>query len=408
MQTIIVFIDIIFLIPSMFFASYLACLTLLAMSRQPKLLPVPKTLRRFAVMVPAHNEEAVIEKTLHSLKQIYYPRNKFEIVVIADNCNDKTAIIARSMNVMVFERFDSNNIGKGYALRWCMNQLIDSNVSYDAFVVIDADTVVSTDLLSVMNRHLENGAECIQCSDMVVPRPGSWSPEMTRVAFILHNYVRPLGKMVIGCSAGLNGNGMCFSRKLIQNRMWTAYSRVEDLEHSLQLSLDNVRVQFAPEATVRAIMPTDPLNAETQRKRWEMGRFALIKKYTLRLIFAAMRQRSVMILDSMIDLITPAFVNLFLFTALSLSVNIIAVELGASWLTGISLIWTAAILLEIFHVIGGLIAAHADHDAYTALINFPKYAAWKLILYVKTLLSGDDKHWVRTARDKIDEQNHTA
>ncbi len=233
-------------------------------------------------------------------------------------------------------------------------------------------------------------------------------PEMTRVAFILHNYVRPLGKMVIGCSAGLNGNGMCFSRKLIQNRMWTAYSRVEDLEHSLQLSLDNVRVQFAPEATVRAIMPTDPLNAETQRKRWEMGRFALIKKYTLRLIFAAMRQRSVMILDSMIDLITPAFVNLFLFTALSLSVNIIAVELGASWLTGISLIWTAAILLEIFHVIGGLIAAHADHDAYTALINFPKYAAWKLILYVKTLLSGDDKHWVRTARDKIDEQNHTA
>ena len=74
-----------------------------------------------------------------------------------------------------------------------------------------------------------------------------------------------------------------------------------------------------------------------------------------------------MILDSMIDLITPAFVNLFLFTAALLSVNIIAVELGASWLTGISLIWAAAILLEIFHVIGGLIAAHADHDAYTAL-----------------------------------------
>ena len=126
MQTIIVFIDIIFLIPSMFFASYLACLTLLAMSRRPKLLPIPKTLRRFAVMVPAHNEEAVIEKTLHSLKQIYYPSNKFEIVVIADNCNDKTRNYRQKMNVMVLERFDSINVGKGYALRWCMDQLIDS------------------------------------------------------------------------------------------------------------------------------------------------------------------------------------------------------------------------------------------------------------------------------------------
>ncbi|MGO9480401.1 MAG: glycosyltransferase family 2 protein [Candidatus Kryptoniota bacterium] len=397
----IILFDIIFLVPSLLFALYLAFLTLLAMTRRSKPPHMPKTLRRFAVMVPAHNEESVIEKTLRSLKQIYYPTDKFDIVVIADNCTDRTAAIAREMNVVVLERFDAINAGKGYALRWCMEQLIDSGRPYDAFVVIDADTVVSTNILSVMNGYLEDGAECIQCSDMVVSQPGAWSPEMTRVAFILHNFVRPLGKMAIGWSAGLNGNGMCFSRNLIENKMWSSYSRVEDLEHSIQLLLENIKIQFAPEATVRAIMPTDPRNAETQRKRWEMGRFALIRKYALSLIAGAARKRSSMILDSMIDLITPALVNLFLFTAAGLAVNILAVGLGASWLTGISLIWAVAFLLEVFHVIGGLSAAHADRDAYTILLNFPKYAVWKLKLYLKTLLSGDDKHWVRTARDEV-------
>ena len=399
MKLLTTIIDVILLTPSAFFAIYLSFLTLLAMLRRPKLLPVPKTLRRFAIMVPAHNEERVIEKTLHSLKQIYYPSDKYDIVVIADNCTDTTAAIARRMNVTTIERFDSINVGKGYALRWCIDQLINSEKAYDAFVVIDADTVASSNLLSVMNRHIESGVECVQCSDMVMPQPGAWSSEMTRVAFILHNYVRPLGKMAIGCSAGLNGNGMCFSRKSIENRTWTSYTRAEDLEHFLKLALANVKVQFAPEAAVRAVMPTDPHNAESQRKRWEMGRFTLIRKYAPSLIFEAIRKRSIMIMDAMVELVTPAFVNLFLFTATAFVSNIIAAGTGASWLSGFSLVWVVVIILEMFHVIGGLIAARADHGAYAILMKVPQYAAWKLRLYLKTLLSGDDKHWVRTIRE---------
>jgi len=350
-------------------------------------------------MVPAHNEETVIEKTLHSLKQIYYPTDKYDIVVIADNCTDRTAAIANGMNVTTLERSDPINVGKGYALKWCMDQLMDSEKFYDAFVVIDADTVASPNLLSVMNRYIESGAECLQCSDMVLPQPGAWSPEMTRVAFILHNYVRPLGKMAIGCSAGLNGNGMCFSRKLIQNKKWASYTRAEDLEHFLELAMENVKVQFAPEAAVHAVMPTDPRNAETQRKRWEMGRFLLIKKFARPLLSNAIRKRSIMIMDALIELITPAFVNLFVFTLVAFVLNILALILGLSWLLYITLAWFAVIILEAFHVIGGLSAAHADHDAYTVLLKVPKYAAWKLRLYLKTLVTGDDKQWIRTVRE---------
>ncbi len=192
---------------------------------------------------------------------------------------------------------------------------------------------------------------------------------------------------------------MCFSRHLIENKTWTSYSRAEDLEHFLELAQANIRVQFAPEATVRAVMPSDPRNAESQRKRWEMARFMLMKRYAGRLVFSAIRNRSVMVLDSLIELMTPAFVNLFAVTTAAFIMNLAAIALGAWWLIGYAMIWGAAVVLDMFHVIGGLSAAHADHGAYAALVNVPKYALWKLKVYVKTLLGGDDKHWVRTARE---------
>ncbi len=400
MKIIITLVDMLFLVPLVFFSLYLSMLTLLALFRKVRQFDrKPANYRRFAVLVPAHDEEAVIEQTVASLKEIDYPGDKFDILVIADNCTDRTAGISRAMGAKVFERFDQVKKGKGFALRWCLDQILASVPHYDGFVVVDADTVVSKNFLSVMNHYLYEGAECIQSSDMVVPQPGSWSPEMTRVAFILHNYVRPLGKLTLGCSSGLNGNGMCFSRKLIETMPWNAYSRVEDLEHSLQLAIDNIRVQFAPEAVVRAIMPSDSKNAETQRRRWEMGRFPLILKYTKPLILEAFRKRSIMILDMLVELVTPAFLNIFLLTLIMTGVNMGALLIGASWLFPIAAIWTVALLLEIFHVLGGLKAARADRGTYLVLMKLPKYAAWKLGLYFKTWLRGDEKQWVRTARD---------
>ena len=392
-------VDIVLLIPLLFFSFYLALLTLLAIFRKLRSFYDNPARRRFAVLVPAHDEELVIQPTLHSLVEMNYPPDRFDVIVIADNCTDRTAEISRATAVKVFERFDDSRKGKGFALRWCLDQILTYTPRYDAFVVVDADSLVSKNFLAVMDAYLEEGAECIQSSDMVIPQPGAWSPEMTRVAFILHNFVRPFGRLSLRCSSGLNGNGMCFSKKLIETMPWNAYSRVEDLEHSLQLALDNIRVQFAPEAEVRAMMPTDAKNAETQRRRWEMGRFPLFMKYTLPLFREALRKRSFMILDMFIELITPAFVNMFAFTSVMLVLNLAAVALGASWLTPFAVLWGIAFLLDIFHVIGGLKAANADKGTYLVLLKFPKYAVWKMGVYLKTWLKGDEKQWVRTARE---------
>lgn len=408
MKTIIELLDIICILPFLFFSAYLAFLTLLAIFQKMK--PASRyqiETRRFAVLVPAHNEEAGIERTLHSLTDVEYDPDRFDVIVIADNCTDKTAEVSRTVGARVFERTDLSLRGKGYALKWCLEKLGKEERPYDAFVIVDADSVVTKNFLKVMNSYLEDGADCIQCSDMVVPQPGAWSPEMTRVAFILHNYVRPLGRKAIGCGPGLNGNGMCFSRKLIEEKSWNSFSRAEDLEHYLQLSLDNVKVAFAPEAVVHATMPTDSGSAKSQRKRWEMGRLPLLKKYSRPLLFSALRRRSFVTLDVLIELVTPAFVNMFAATVLALLVNAIPAALGTRWIVGPAILWGLVVLMELFHVLGGLAAARADRGAYMALANLPRYAFWKIGLYIKTGLRGDDKSWVRTARQPAERSNHS-
>ncbi len=403
MNLFLILADIVFLVPIMIFASYLALLTAAAANRgKHRNMGPAKSLRRFAILVPSHDEEEVIDNTLVSLGNIDYPRDKYDIVVIADNCSDRTAEIARSHGVIVLERSDEINKGKGQALRWCLDQLKARETAYEAYVIIDADTVASSNLLYVMNDYLEAGAVCVQCSTLVTPQPGAWSPEMTRIGFLLHNYVRPLGKKALGLSMGLNGNGMCLSAELLSSMPWSAYSRVEDLEHALQLAIKGVGVVFAPEAHVHAIMPADSRLAESQRRRWELARFSIIKKYAWPLISAAMKRRSVVIFDMFMELITPAFVNLFALTASALILNILVVAFGArSAFLWIIPAYAAAVLLEVYHVIGGLKVANADRAAYRALMNAPKYALWKMRLYFNTMLKGDDKVWLRTARERI-------
>jgi 1,2-diacylglycerol 3-beta-glucosyltransferase len=399
MKTFTILIDIMLLLPSLLFASYLALLTVLAIFRKSKIdFNSAKKIRRFAILVPAHEEEEVIEQTLQSMKGIDYPRESFDVVVIADNCTDKTAELSRSTGATVLERHDPVNRSKGYALRWCLDRLTKGESAYEAFVVIDADSVVSPNFLAVMNRYLDDGARCIQSSDLAKPQPGKWSPEMTRIAFILHNYVRPLGKMAAGLSANLNGNGMCFSRELITQIPWSSYSRVEDLEYTLKLILNGVKITFAPEAVVHATMPTDSKIAETQRRRWEVARFPVVKEYAGKLFSTAIRKKSLVTLDMLLELITPAFVNLFLFTSALLVLQVAAFVLGATWLGEITLLFAIAVLLDVFHVLGGLKAAHANRSDYLVLANIPKYILWKIGLYFRTWLRGDDKSWVRTQR----------
>jgi cellulose synthase/poly-beta-1,6-N-acetylglucosamine synthase-like glycosyltransferase len=381
-----------------FFLLYLAVLSLFAAAARRQKMKIPSRLRRFAVCVPAHNEEGTIEKTLRGFSALEYPKSSFDVIVVADNCSDATANSARALNAQVLERTDDVNRGKGYALRWCFDQLLTRRPAYDAVVVVDADSILSENFLNVMNSYLETGAEAIQSSDMVEPRPEAWSVEVTRIGFTLYNIVRPLGRRLLGCSAGLRGNGMCFSMEVLRRIQWEAYSLNEDLEYGLRLLMNGVRVVFAPEARVLATMPQDPRNAESQRARWEIGRYTIIRNFARPLLRTALKFKSFRILDAFIDLVIPPLVNLLAIAVLMLCVSVLLWVYDAGG--GVyAILWLLVLALGGLHMIVGLYAAGADRSLFRALAHVPRYVLWKLRLYLRLAQRRKPKDWVRTTRE---------
>jgi 1,2-diacylglycerol 3-beta-glucosyltransferase len=385
---------------SSLFLGYLTLLSLLALVERRRTEPRSTSLRRLAVVVPAHNEEGSICRTIESALAVDYPRARFELFVIADNCTDATTAAARRAGATVLERHDDENRGKGQALRWAFNTLLAKEEGYDAIIVVDADSTLSRNFLTVVNGYLAHGARVIQCNDMVRKNPGAWSSEMTRIGFILFNYVRPLGRRFLGFSAGLRGNGMAFASDVLRQNPWEAYSRAEDLEFGLFLLLRGITVRFAPEATVTAIMPERAANAESQRVRWEGGRLPLIRKFAPRLLMNGITKPSLASLDALVDLVTPPLVTMLAFLIACGGLHALIWLAGWEQDAGNVLVWFLVAALGIAHMIIGLVAYRADHATYMALLHIPRYALWKILLLVKQLFRGRTREWIRTAREQ--------
>lgn len=358
--------------------------------------PVPKN--RFAVIIPAHNEETIISRTIYSTYGMLYPKKLYDLIVVADNCTDNTARIARKLGAKVLERKNEKERGKGYALRWAFDRLIQSRNSYDAVVVLDADSLVSGNFLHVMNSYLERGSRVIQSSDLVLPEKGSWPVDMARISYLIHNHVKPLGRKVLGFQTGLRGNGMCFRSDVLREIPWQAWSLTEDLEYGLILMMNDIRIDFAPEATVWAEMPTQIRNAGSQRRRWEFGRFEIARAYAGRLLRVAFRKRSLKLFDVFVDLVTPPFVTFMLIILLMSLFSLLL------WVSGIqpirfTIIWTGLLAAGFLHLLLGLAAGRAEKDLYLAILRIPLYVVWKIGLYLSVIFKGRETRWVKTTRE---------
>lgn len=353
--------------------------------------------RKFAIVVPAHNEEKIIAKTIYSLSGLIYPKKNYDVFVIADNCTDNTAKLARSLGANVLERFNKKKKGKGYALRWAFDKLLEEK-EYDAVIVVDADSLISGNYLEVMNYYLENNSRVIQSSDLVLPQPENWSIESTRIGFMLYNYVKPLGRKVLNLNMGLRGNGMCFRSDVLKEVPWQAWSLTEDVEYGLILLLNGIRIDFAPEATVLAQMPVEPKNAESQRSRWEIGRFQIIHKYTFKFLFLAIKKRSASFFDVFVDLVTPPFVNMMLLVVVLFFTAMLLWSMGFVSLIHF-VMWGILVAVGVAYLFIGLYVGGADKNLYKSLMHLPVYIYWKLKVYGRVLKKGKESKWIKTERD---------
>jgi cellulose synthase/poly-beta-1,6-N-acetylglucosamine synthase-like glycosyltransferase len=361
--------------------------------------------KNFAVVIPAHDEEHGILKTLQSSLALEYPRNKFTVIVVADNCTDQTASIARSAGAEVYERNDDKLRGKGYALRWIFDKILPEN-RFDAVVVVDADSVMDKKFLTVMNFYLQRGADSLQSTDIVETGPASWSANMIRISFLLYNFIRPFGRHVLGLPIGLRGNGMCLAVKTLKEVPWNAYSLAEDVDYGLHLLLSGKPTYFAPEAVVYATMPQQVENAQSQRTRWEGGRISLIRKYSIPLLKSAWKRRSYQYFDTLVDLITPSIVNMIAIVGCMVMLNLVFSLAGVEKSHMYVVLWVAAGICGLFHLLIGLFIAKADKALYVALLNVPRYFLWKIGLYLHIFSTKSPDEWIRTTRETAQSPNN--
>jgi exopolysaccharide biosynthesis WecB/TagA/CpsF family protein len=311
--------------------------------------------------------------------------------VIADNCADRTADVARAHGADVMVRDEPESPGKGRALRWALDQLLDTKRKPDFVAMLDADSVADPDMLRHLAAELDAGADVAQ-ADYRVLEPESTGSRLVATGFLLFHRARLAGRAVLGLPANLVGNGMAFRREVLERVPWTAFTSVEDLEYSLILRVAGIRPVFAAHAVVLGPVPQSRRALKRQRIRWEGGRLYLLATWIGPLVGSAIRRRDWAPLDSAIDLAILPTGLLALGICFGFASSGLAAIFGLvpAW---VALPWAMSTVALPAYVITGLRAARAPRSAYSALLSAPGFLVRKLFVYLGLLLGFDPRKW---------------
>lgn len=260
---------------------------------------------KFALIVAAHNEEVVIANLVESLKHLDYPKHLYDIFVIADNCTDKTAQIAREAGANVFERFNKEKRGKGYALEWMFDKIFKMKTQYDGIGVFDADNLVDKNFLKEMNNKMCEGYKVVQGYIDTKNPQDSWITESYAIAFTSANRMFQLARNNIGLSAQIGGTGFIISTKSLRELGWGATCLTEDLEFSCKLILNGEKVGWAHDAIIYDEKPLTLKASWSQRKRWMQGFADVATRYGMKLFKKAIKERNWVALDCTIYVMQP-------------------------------------------------------------------------------------------------------
>lgn len=281
----------------------------------------PSSGKRFALIIAAHNEEPVIGKILESMNKLEYPKELYDVFVIADNCTDKTATVAREHGAAVFERFNKDKRGKGYALEWMFDKIFKMDIKYDAVGVFDADNLVSPNFLSEMNSKMMEGYKVVQgYIDSKNPHD-SWISESYSISFWASNRLFQLARATLGLTSQIGGTGFIVDTSLLKKLGWGATCLTEDLEFTCKLVINGYKVGWAHNAKVYDEKPLSLKQSWSQRKRWMQGFTDVATRFFFKLIRKAVKDRSFVAFDCAMYVIQP-----FITLALGLSVILTLIQ----------------------------------------------------------------------------------
>lgn len=374
----------------------LLLLTLAALRQRHQIdAPLPAApAPRVAVLVPAHNESAHLLPTLACLQQQLGPRDR--LLVIADNCQDDTAALARAAGAQVVERQNATLRGKGYALAFGVDQLRQDPPA--VVLVVDADCTLSDGALARIAQRCQASGKPVQMLNLMSAAPGAGVKlRVLEFAMLMKNLVRPLGCFGLGRACHLMGTGMALPWALMANARLATGHITEDLQLGIDLALAGQAPEFMPEVRVSSAFPLDAEVARVQKSRWEHGHLATLTQALPGLLGAALRSaRPALIVMAMDLLIPPLAFYLLLLTGAAVA------SLGAAWFWSAwhSAAWVLSLALGSLALSVGLGWWHFGRHLLSAceLITTPLYALWKLPVYVAYFMK-KRSGWVRTKRE---------
>lgn len=272
--------------------------------------------KSFAILIAAHNEEAVIGALLENLKKLDYPQSLYDTYVICDNCTDRTAEIAAAHQVRAMERFDSVKKGKGHAIEWMLEQLWLEKRSYDAVVILDADNLVSPNFLLEMNEKLMEGKQVIQGYLETKNPYDSWVSLSYALMYWYMNRAWQLARYHLHLPNVLGGTGICITTQLLKEIGWGANSLTEDVEFTARCVEREIYPTWAHEAIVYDEKPIDLASSMRQRLRWMQGHVYCARRYFFRLVKQAVKNRNFAQMDAALYLFQPFRFMLFIIYSL--------------------------------------------------------------------------------------------
>lgn len=353
---------------------------------------------RFAIAVPAHDEEGVIAPAVAQLQTLDYPRELYDLYVVADHCTDRTAVEARAQGAVCFERVEGERRGKAAALAWLYSRIWETGHDYDAVVVFDADTHVDPAFLRAMAARLSRGARVVQGQHRIRnPRDGLY-PALSDAIFRLNNRVFNQGRANLGLSAMNLGDSICLRSDVLRRLGWGA-GLTEDYDLRLRLLLDGIRIVYEPRAVGFGEAPATWAIARRQRERWLAGTQSATRRYLIPLLQAAVRRRDPALLDAAAQMTFPSFSTLTVLCGAGLLVQAaLNWSAGALFPPGLLLAWGVAFVLLMLFPFTGLALDRAPARVYAALLLGPAFVLWRTALALGTRLGRRPANWVRTPR----------
>ncbi|MEG3937099.1 glycosyltransferase [Microcoleus sp. S36b_A3] len=348
---------------------------------------------KIAVLIPAYNEAVGIAATISTILPQLTPQDR--LLVIADNCTDATAEIARNCGATAIERHDTERKGKGYALDFGLQSIASDPP--EVVIMVDADCICEPDSIETLARVSMAKQRPVQATYLMEQPPDPTPKDsISALAFLVKNLVRPSGLKQLGFPSLLTGTGMAFPWLIIRDVPLASGNIVEDMQMSLDLAIAGHPTVFCPEARVTGCLPQQEEAAKTQRTRWEHGHIQTLLTQTPRLATASIEQQRFDLMAIALDLSVPPLSLLVALWLAAFVASIVAAIIGASAIPAILLgVQGLLILVAIVSAWGKF--GRADISGAT-LLSVPFYILWKIPLYLGFLLKRQTK-WVRTERD---------